>query len=220
MKTIKLICATALALLTMTALASPSSAIAETTALCSFPPGALDIEYLFPFGFHILGELPEVCEKVDTVTHVHEATLEGKKAALKTSLLTVECDVLFLGDALSGLVEGGPVTIHGNFTYTNCGNCTVTEENGPAEVKVLKEGHETGSVTGEGLVHVTCSGLNCRYNGVGQKGTAKGPLLATETNGEVTLTEQSTNKESGLFCPNTSKLTITTTPLSATYIGL
>ncbi len=180
--------------------AGAGSATAESTALCPEDRTGGNNE----------------CPEGQAVTHVHEATLSGKKAVLKTSLLTVECDVLFLGDALSE--EGAPLVIHGSFTYTNCGSCTVTEENGPAEVRVLREGHETGSVTGEGLAHVTCSGLNCRYNGVSLKGTAKGPLLATETNGEVTLTEQSTNKESGLFCPSTSKLTITTTPLSATYI--
>jgi hypothetical protein len=147
---------------------------------------------------------------------VHEATLAGHKAVLKTSIVTVECDVLFLGDALSE--SGKPLVIHGKFTYTNCASCTITEENGPSELKVLKEGHETASVTGEGLVHVECSGLNCRYTGEGLKGTAKGPLLSTETNGEVSLTEKEVHKESGLFCPKESKLTITTTPLEPTYV--
>ncbi len=201
MKPIKTLGLAALAALAAMAFAGAGagSAMAESTALC--PEDKTDSGHECTGG---------------AVTHVHEATLSGKKAVLKTSILTVECDVLFLGDALSE--EGAPLAIHGSFTYTNCGSCTVAEENGPAEIRVLREGHETASVTGEGLVHVTCSGLNCRYNGVGLKGTAKGPLLATETNGEVSLTEQSTNKESGLFCPSTSKLTITTTPLSATYI--
>jgi len=185
------------ALMAMAFLGASSAMAAESTALC----GADEAECASP------------------LTHVHEATLAGKKAVLKTSIVTVECDALFLGDALEGLVEEGPVVIHGTFTYTNCGNCTATEENGPAEVKVQKSGHETATVTGEGLVHVECSGLNCRYNGTGLNGSGKGPLLSTETNGSVTLTEQSTAKESGLFCPSTSKLTITTTPLSATYIS-
>ncbi len=193
MKPIKMLGLTALAALLAMAFVGASSAMAEETSLCMEPKVG--------------------CEALQ---HVHETTLTGKKAVLKTSIVTVECDVLFLGDALSG--AGAPLVIHGTFTYTNCGSCTATEENGPAEIKVLKEGHETASVTGEGLVHVECSGLNCRYNGVGLKGTAKGPELSTETNGEVSLTEQTTNKESGLFCPSTSKLTITTTPLDKVYL--
>ena len=165
----------------------------------------------------------QLCEEDESpcnspVTHVHEATLAGQQAVLKTSLLTVECDVLFLSTSV-GALGATSQKIEGNFTYTNCGSCTVTEENSPAEIKVTTTGHETGTVVGEGLVHVNCSGLNCRYNGVGLNGTAKGPLLSTETNGGVTLTEQVTNKESGLFCPSTSKLTITTTSLEPVYLS-
>jgi hypothetical protein len=121
-----------------------------------------------------------------------------------------------------GLAEAGTggLVISGAFSYSNCNNsCVVTEENSPAEILILKEGHETAKVTGEGLVHVNCSGfINCRYNGVGLKGTGKGPLLSTQANGEVSLSEQTTNKESGSLCPSTAKLDITTTPLAALYI--
>ncbi len=194
MKPIKMLGLAALAALMAMAFVGASSAMAEETALCM-----------------------EDAAGCVALQHVHETTLTGKKAVLKTSIVTVECDVLFLGDTLTA--SGLPLVIHGTFTYTNCGSCTATEENGPAEIKVQKSGHETGTVTGEGLVHVECSGLNCRYNGTGLSGTAKGPLLSTETNGEVTLTEQTTNKESGLFCPSTSKLTITTTPLDKVYLS-
>ncbi len=193
MKSIKMLGLAALAALMAMAFVGASSAMAETTALCH-----------------------EDAAGCIALQHVHETTLTGHKAVLETSILTVECDVLFLGDTLTG--SGLPLKIHGTFTYTNCGSCTATEENGPAEIKVTKTGHETGTVVGEGLVHVSCSGLNCRYNGVGLSGTAKGPLLSTETNGEVSLVNQSTNKESGLFCPSTSKLTITTTPLDKIYL--
>ncbi len=159
----------------------------------------------------------EQCEEENIVTHVHETTLTGKKAILKTSLLTVECDVLFLGDTVGE--RGAPLALEGSFTYSNCGGCTATEENSPAEIEIAREGVETGGVFGEGLVHVECSGLNCRYNGAGLGGTAKGPLLSTETNGEVAIVKQAANKESGLFCPATSELTITTTPLAAVYIS-
>jgi len=72
-------------------------------------------------------------------------------------------------------------------------------------------------------MHVVCSGfINCSYNGVGLKATAKGPLLASVSNpnGEISLSEQALSKEAGGFlCPKTSKLTFTTTSLSATYIS-
>ena len=201
MKPIKMLGLAALAALMAMAFVGASSAAAEDTALCV-----------------LHHEIREGCTGIE---HVHETTLTGKKAVLKTSLVTVECDVLFLGDGLigaSGLPSGAPLIIHGTFTYTNCGGCTAVEENGPAEIKVLKEGHETSKVTGEGLVHVTCSGLNCRYNGTGLVGTGKGSLLSAETNGEVSLVKQSVPKESGIFCPSTSELTITTTPLLKTDI--
>jgi hypothetical protein len=118
---------------------------------------------------------------------------------------------------------GAPAIVAGNFTYSNCNNsCVVTEENGPAEIKVLKEGHETSKVTGEGLFHVECGTfIDCLYTGEGLVGTGKGPLLAAteKTNGEVKFSNQKLNEEGGsFFCPDTSELTITTTPLEATYI--
>ncbi len=159
-ETVKKLGLVALATLMATTFLSASSAIAESTALC--------------------GAEEEVC--ASPVTHIHETSLIGHKGALKTSLLTVECGVLFLGDELEGL--GSPLVIHGEFTYTECGNCKVFEENGPAEVRVLKEGTEVGSGAGEILVHVECPGVNCRYNGVGLKSTVKGSLSSTETNGK------------------------------------
>ncbi len=196
MKLIKMFGLAAIAALMAMAFAGAGSSMAESTALCE------------------TDETP--CEK--PVLHVHETTLAGHKAVLKTSLLTLECDALFLGDALnSGL--GKTLAIHGNFTYTNCGSCSFTEENGPAEIKVLKEGHEAGSMVGEYLLHSECSGLNCRYNGVGIKLTVKGPLLSTEANGEAAAVKQSLNKESGLFCPSTTELTVTLTPLIKIYLS-
>jgi len=195
----------ALAALTAMAFVGASSAMAETTSLCG-------------------SDIAEgAAAKTPCVTHVHETTLSGAKAKLLAGLLTVACDVLFLGDALSA--EGNPLVIHGNFTYTECGSCTVEElEGGKAKIEVLKEGHETAKVTGEGVVFVDCGGksLECEYDGVGLLGTAKGPLLASETNGSVTITNQVVHKHptgTGAFCPEESKLDIVTTPLSATYIN-
>jgi hypothetical protein len=189
-KSIKMFGLAALAALMAMAFVGASSAMATTTSLCTGDTSGCG------------------------VTHVHEESV-GKAKLL--SSITVECNVLFLGDALSG--SGSPLVIHGKFTYTNCGSCVVKEESASAKIEILKEGHETAKVTGEGLVHVECSGfIDCSYNGVGLKGTAKGPLLSTQKNGEVTISGQTTNKETGGFlCPATSKLDITTTPLTATY---
>jgi hypothetical protein len=193
-KPIKMFGLAALAALMAMAFLGASSAMAEPTVLCTGDGTG--------------------CGAV----HIHEtSTSKGK---LLAGSIIVECDVLFLGDAAEVYKAGGPL-IKGEFTYTNCGSCSATEENGPAEIEVLKEGHETSKVTGKGLVHVNCSGLNCRYIGEGLVGTGKGPLLSAESrpNGEVSISEKSTAKESGLFCPTTSKLDLTTTPLSATYIA-
>lgn len=189
----------ALAALMAMAFVGASSAMASSTQLCSTDPAT----------------------SCTAVTHVHETTLAGHKAVLKTSSTTVECDVLFLSTTGGVGALGAPQVIKGNFTYSNCGGCTVTEENGPVEIKVLKTATETGTVTGEGLVKVVCSGFfTCSYNGEGLSGAAKGPLASTETNGEVKLVEQLTQEEGEkFFCPDEAKLTITTTPLAATYIG-
>jgi len=193
----------ALTALMAMAFVGASSAMAESTALCS------------------ADESP--CKEANVVTHVHETSVG--KAKLLSSVGTTECNVLFLGDTTEAMEEGAALGVIGSFTYTNCelggGSCTATEENSPAEIAVLKEGHETAKVTGEGLVHLVCSGfIDCSYNGVGLVGTGKGPLLSTQANGEVTLSEQSTNKETGGFlCPKTAKLDITTTPLTKTYIS-
>ena len=200
MKAIKMIGLAALMALMATASVGASSAIAESTSLCS-SDGA-------------------VCS---AVTHVHEESVG--KAKLLTSLGTTECNVLFLGDVTA---TGSPLKIKGEFTYSNCelggGSCTAAEENGPAELEVLKEGHETAKVTGKRLFHVTCgSTLNCAYTGTGLTGTAKGPLLSEQVpdNGEVSLSKQALTKEagSGFICPKINELDITTSPLTATYLS-
>jgi hypothetical protein len=187
-----------MAVMTTALFATPTIAVAEETSLC-------------------LADFPEsACSEKQIASHVH--LVSSGKAELLTTL-NVECDVLFLGDTLSE--SGAPLLIDGNFTYTNCNNsCITTEENGPSKIKVLKEGHETAKVTGEGLVKLFCSGsINCRYTGTGLTAIAKGPLLATAKTGEVSIKDQIVNKESGSLCPSTAKLDIVLTPLSATYIG-
>ena len=199
MKAIKMIGLAALMALMAMAFVGATSAMAENTALCS------------------ADENP--CAEKNEIESVHETSVGTAK--LLSSVGTTECNVLFSNTETE---LGAPLILTGNFTYTNCelggSSCTATEEKGPAEIEVLKEGHETAKVTGKGLVHLVCSGfIDCSYNGTGLVGTAKGPLLSTQKNGEVTLSEQSTTKEAGGFlCPKTAKLDITTTPLSTTYI--
>jgi hypothetical protein len=161
------------------------------------------------------------CEAANVISHVHEQTAAGAPATLLSSLGNVTCDALFLGLTL-GL--GAPLVIHGNFTYTNClrngKSCTVTEVSTSSLLSVLKTSHETASVTGEGEVNVHCGiFINCTYNGEGLEATAKGPLLSTAANGEVTLNKQVTHHVGGGICPETGKLDIETHPSIKTYIA-
>jgi hypothetical protein len=81
-----------------------SAAIAEPTVLCS-------------------KEAKEA--QCTEVTHVHETSIG--KAILKSSLMTVECTALFLGDTVEG--SAAPLIIKGAYTYSSCSNsCTVKEE--------------------------------------------------------------------------------------------
>jgi hypothetical protein len=183
------------------ALSGASSAMAESTALCKEDAVLLT---------------GEACPSGKLISTVEETTLPGHKAVLKTSIKTVECTTLFTGTVQNPTLLGTPLEISGGFVYEECSTgCTVTELNGPATILVLKLGHELADVTGEGEVLVACSGLHCVYNGENLAGHGLGPLLSTETNGDVTLTEQETHKVSGTFCPSTSKLTIKTTPKTA-----
>jgi hypothetical protein len=193
--------AVAAALMAMALVGASSAMATESTALCE------------------VHQSP--CPEANIITHVHEETLSGEKGRLLSSSLNVECKVLFLGESLGLSEPPESLIIHGNFTYSECNSgCTATEENGPALIEVLKEGHETATVIGEGLVHLNCSGfINCRYNGVGLVGTGVGPLLSTNLlNGHTIISEKTTNKESGSLCPATGKLDLNLHPLIHTYI--
>ncbi len=199
MKLIKMFGLAVMAALMAMAFAGAGSAMAESTALCNTMPGA---------GAH------EKCAAGHLVTHVHEETLSGNLATLLSSIFDVHCDVLFLGDTLGNL--GNPLVIHGTFTNFNCdNNCTVTEENGPAEIKILKEGHElAGQSFGSGVVHLVCGFfINCRYNGEGLEGHTLGPLLSSETNGDVVVEDQELKKLGTGICPKVGKLDLLLTPL-------
>jgi len=198
MKPIKMLCLVALAAFTAMAFAGASSAMAVPAGLC----GA-DFEK---------EEANE--EECKPITHVHEVSVG--KAVLLTSL-KVECDVLFLGDEVKE--SEAPLELKGKFTYSNCGSCEVKEENGPSIVTLLYTEHETAEAIVKDLFKVVCgSFINCTFTSEGLKGTAKGALLSTQKNGEVSIQGQTINTEGGLFCPKTNKVDVTTTPLVETFV--
>jgi|GEM_PF-693755 len=196
MNPIKMLCLAALAISLAMAFASASSAKAELTALCS----------------------NDVKEKQCTeVTHVHETSIG--KAVLKSSLITIECTALFLGDTVES--TAAPVVIKGAYTYSGCSNsCTVKEGEKPAEITILRTATELGTVTGKGLLHLTCPFGECNYVGESLKGHALGALSAANKKGEVSFVEQKAIRESGGgLCPAEAVLTIKTEPLSEFFIS-
>jgi len=201
MKSVKIFGLVVLAATTMAL--GTSSAMAESTTLCK------------------ADENP--CGEANRILHWHWQTLSGAKMKLLAGLVTVACDVLLLAGILLRIFPPR-VILHVKISFSNCGSCTVEElEGGETTIEVLKEGHETAKVTGEGVMFVDCGGeaLECEYDWEGLVGTAKGPLLSSETNGSVSITNQVVHKHpggGGQLCPETSKLDITVTPLSATYI--
>jgi hypothetical protein len=205
MKPIKMLGLAALAALTAMAFVGASSAMAANTALCT------------------VDESP--CEAANRVHHVHETTLSGAKATLLNWISNVLCDVLFLGDVTSANDLGSPLFIEGSFTYTNCvdekpNSCTVTEEKGPATVKVSKWANEQADAWYFSEMHVSCSGISCYYSTESILLTSvKGPLLSFEQNGEMTTTNNGLTKIKGLLCPVETLLDMRTTPLTATYIA-
>jgi hypothetical protein len=151
------------------------------------------------------------------LTHVHASSPSGNNVNILTDILNVECDLLYLGDS-HGL--GAPLVLEGAFTYSNCNNgCTVTEENGPGLLELLKVSHETANLTLEWLIHVECGFfIDCNYNGEGLKGIAKGSLLSFKE-GE-TFEKLKLREEAGsFFCPDTNNLDFLVLSLSSLYIG-
>ena len=214
MKAIKMLGLAAVAALMAMAFIGSSSAMANNgTALCEIDP------LMEEAGKHL-----DLCPEGFLVDHVHEETLEGAKGKLLSSVLNIECTVLFLGDVLTAgwlATNPNPLVISGKFTLSNCNSgCTATEENGPGEIKIVKEGHELAKVTFKYLWHLVCSGfINCRYTGTGLTGHGLGPLLSELETGDVLIAEQTIAKESGTFCPSTAKLDLDFHPLEPVYIG-
>lgn len=188
----------ALAALMAMAFAGTSSAMAEETQLCDADPGNGSIAN---------------CLSGHAVTSVHAVSV-GRAKLLGSGGL--QCDVLFSSTSVGELAS--PQVIEGHFTYTNCG-CTVKEvSGGVATIKILKEGHESASVKLSAEIVGNCFGNECTYTMNNIVGTATGPLLAVQSNGEVVFSEQSMTA-TGSFCPASRNLDLTITPLTAAYIA-
>jgi hypothetical protein len=199
MKPIKMFGLAVLAALMAMAFVGADSAMAEETQLCKLDS---------------VGNIGEKCPAGEAITSVHTVSV-GK--ALIAATPSVECNVLSATTSVGALAA--PQVLKAHYTYTNCG-CTVKEKAGTtAQEKILKLGHETADITLTWeIVLESCFGIDCTYTGTELKATVKGPLLSTEENGEVNLSEQELNGK-GAFCPSKAKLSIKTTPLAATYIA-
>ena len=208
MKLLKMFSLAALAALMTMAFAGASSAMAESTALCKEDAVLLT---------------NEECPAGKLITEVHEVSVG--KGVLLSSVFTIECEVLFLGDVTSANDLGNPLVILGNFTFPMAGCettsgtlCEVKEESASATIQVLKLGHELADVTYAVEINWHCGVIwNCTYNSVGLLGHDLGPLLSSSLNGNVGISEKTINKSGGSFCPKTTKLDLTTSPLEHTY---
>jgi hypothetical protein len=209
-KTIKRLGAVVPATLVVMAFAGVSPAMAESTSLCKTD------QAVFSGGTY---ETTNDCPVGERIKQVHLATLAGAKAVvLNDKGVKVECDVLFSGEVVSLNNLGPTIAIEGFYSYSNCGNCTVKEVGKGATLALLREGHEKAKVVTSVEMEVKCGIINCKYLWA-ENGTALGPLLSTETNGDITFFEQPPIGTGGVFCPGVNKLDITMTPLVATYLA-
>ena len=141
------------------------------------------------------------------------------KGVLESELPTIECNVSFFSTSVGAL--GAPQVVEGWFTYSTCNNfCSVKEENGPAELKILRTGTELAAVTYEFLVRVKCPFINCSFNGAGLEGHLLGALSAANSRGEYTILLGELNAEfGGEMCPAFTFLRVTTETTSTTYVS-
>lgn len=167
----------------------PASAMAESTQLCSTDT--------------------EPC--ANPITHLHPTG----SSTLLTNVLNVECNTLFLGS--SGAL-GSQQPLEGSFTFSSCSNgCEANEleEESPGEVE--RSGHELGWWHFYIRILWRCGFFfHCTFR-FRIWMHYRGPLLASLSNGEFTVSEEEVERESG-FCPEQAYFDATLTPLSATYI--
>jgi hypothetical protein len=187
----------AIAALAAMAFVGASSASASTTALCS------------------VNESP--CAAGNLVTHVHYVD----PSPILLSTINVQCNALFLGDAL-GLVTNGPVLVHGSFTYTNCNEGCEVEDLKGGLILVLRTAANLGEVKGDGFeISVTCLGvIECEYTGANLVGHGLGANLPT-TAGDVSISEQQVDHKSRSIldiCPAKAKLDAKFVSLADMYL--
>jgi hypothetical protein len=182
MKLARLIGLMCVAAMATFALAGSSTAMAETTALCS------------------VEEVP--CEESN---HIKKIGFEADDLTVLTSVMDYKCDSSFSAN-VSEL--GEPQTLEVTaMEYTSCDQgCTrtVTEL---GTFTVSRTGEEVGEVAGSGFkVVVKCGSLiNCTYTFDELIGTIQGASL-TGDNGHITFSEALFIKSSGILCPKTAKL--------------
>lgn len=184
------------------------------------------IALAFAWVTNAAAESTQLCkmDSVDLTCPAGQAATEVHRVAillqLKTSLGTVDCELfLFQGTPL-GLAS--PQLIHGKKKFINCKigstECTMTEISLESLKKVLKMGTELALETEEGSeTKVVCGAfLNCNYGGE-ITGHYRGPNL-TGGASEVTYNEVTLKKISGVFCPETAKLTAALKDLVKVFI--
>lgn len=177
------------------AFTGPSSAMAESTALCE----------------EDVNEAVCPAEK-----RAHQITLRAGEMEILTSIVNVKCIAFLYGTVESPNDLGEPLEVKGNFEYFNCvagkTTCTVEEWSAFAPVSILKTAAELGSLTSSAAILVKCGFLiKCMYGHEGLSGHALGGLLALETGNKqlhVTYTEQTLQKSifGENFCPSVAKL--------------
>jgi len=176
---IGLMCVTAIAVL---ALAGPSSAMAETTALCS------------------VEENP--CEEGNLIKNIE---YEADDIEVLTSVMNYVCDTSFSA-TVSKLGESQTLGVT-EMQYSSCDQgCTRTVEKLGTFTIARTEG-ELGEIVGNGFeVHVVCGiQINCTYAFNGLSGTIQGPSL-TGDNGHLTFNGAAFEKIKGLLCPKSALL--------------
>jgi len=164
------------------ALAGPSAAMAETTALCSVEE--------------------DPCEESN---QIKEISYEADDLTVLTSVMNYVCDSTFSA-AVSKL--GKPQTLEvTKMSYTSCDQgCTRTVEKLGTFTVTRTEG-EFGEISGSGFeVHVVCGiQINCTYAFNGLNGTIQGPSL-TGDNGHLTFKGALFEKVKGFLCPESALL--------------
>jgi hypothetical protein len=202
----------AIAAVAAMAFVGASSAMAESTLLCTTDTPAL---------------APSAAECTQpTELHYLSVDAAGNPAKIiwLNSLVNVECNALLLAILLPGLKTNAPADLHiaaANLQYTNCSPCTVTTEAGGLLLilKLKNSGLELGDVTVDGLkVKVVCLGfIKCVYNSANLVGHFLGPL-ATGGNDHITYTANEVTSESGGLCPEKALLHALFRDLTKTYI--